>query len=61
MIKLKDIAGGRVRMTTYTTNEDGTVTYKRYWVDTDGAEEVISEQIIQNEDVFQSLQDTFNQ
>lgn len=62
MITLKDLdTSGRLRMTTYETNEDGTVTRRLFWKNPDETEELIKEEIIQNEEVYQSLQDTFNQ
>ncbi len=61
MINFKDVIGDRVRMTTYRTNEDETITRKMYWVNEDGTEEIVSEQVLQKEDIYQSLQDTFNE
>lgn len=59
MIKLKDIVGDRVRLTTYDTNKDETITRKVIWINSDGTQEVVSEEIVQQADVYQSLQDTF--
>jgi hypothetical protein len=60
MIKLATLfESERIRVTTFETNEDGTVTRRLFWKNADGTEETIKETTLLESELHQKLQEMF--